>query len=75
MLDIPFWQAAAGIALTLVTIVIFAAVGAKIYKGGVLIYGNASGFKAIKQALRISKIRENSPEQPGCFYFAERAFV
>ncbi|RCX28253.1 MULTISPECIES: ABC transporter permease [Bacillus amyloliquefaciens group] len=55
MLDIPFWQAAAGIALTLLTIVIFAAVGAKIYKGGVLIYGNASGFKAIKQALRISK--------------------
>lgn len=55
MLDIPFWQAAAGITLTLVTIVIFAAVGAKIYKGGVLIYGNASGFKAIKQALRISK--------------------
>ena len=55
MLDIPFWQAAAGIALTLVTIVIFATVGAKIYKGGVLIYGNAGGFKAIKQALRISK--------------------
>lgn len=76
MLDIPFWQAAAGIALTLVTIVIFAAVGAKIYKGGVLIYGNASGFKAIKQALRISKNKRKQPGTAGLFfYFAERAFV
>ncbi|MBT2573960.1 ABC transporter permease [Bacillus sp. ISL-51] len=55
MLDIPFWQVAVGIGLTLVTILILAVIGARIYKGGVLIYGNAGGFKAIKQALRISK--------------------
>ncbi|MED0867611.1 ABC transporter permease [Bacillus spizizenii] len=55
MLDIPFWQAAAGIGITLITIVILAVIGARIYKGGVLIYGNSSAFKAIKQALRLAK--------------------
>ncbi|MBY4603268.1 MULTISPECIES: ABC transporter permease [Bacillus] len=55
MLDIPFWQAAAGIGITLLTIVILAVIGARIYKGGVLIYGNSSAFKAIKQALRLAK--------------------
>ncbi|WP_185184183.1 ABC transporter permease [Bacillus subtilis] len=55
MLDIPFWQAAVGIGITLLTIVILAIIGARIYKGGVLIYGNSSAFKAIKQALRLAK--------------------
>ncbi|MFP3790786.1 ABC transporter permease [Bacillus subtilis] len=55
MLDIPFWQAAVGIGITLLTIVILAVIGARIYKGGVLIYGNSSVFKAIKQALRLAK--------------------
>lgn len=55
MLDIPFWQAAVGIRITLLTIVILAVIGARIYKGGVLIYGNSSAFKAIKQALRLAK--------------------
>lgn len=40
MLDIPFWQAAVGIGITLLTIVILAVIGARIYKGGVLIYGD-----------------------------------
>ncbi|MDO7347494.1 ABC transporter permease [Bacillus stercoris] len=55
MLDIPIWQAAAGIGITLLTIVILAVIGARIYKGGVLIYSNSSAFKAIKQALRLAK--------------------
>ncbi|MGG3137248.1 ABC transporter permease [Bacillus subtilis] len=55
MLDIPFWQAAVGIGITLLTIVILAVIGARIYKGGVLIYGNSSAFKAIKQALCLAK--------------------
>ncbi|MFO3789053.1 ABC transporter permease [Bacillus mojavensis] len=55
MLEIPFWQAAAGIGITLLTIIILAVIGARIYKGGVLIYGNSSAFKAIKQALRLAK--------------------
>ncbi|QHM16301.1 ABC transporter permease [Bacillus subtilis] len=55
MLDIPFWQAAVGIGITLLTIVILAVIGARIYKGGVLIYGNSSAFKAIKQALRLAR--------------------
>ncbi|MCC2929207.1 ABC transporter permease [Bacillus sp. LBG-1-113] len=55
MLDIPFWQAAVGIGITLLTIILLAVIGARIYKGGVLIYGNSSAFKAIKQALRLAK--------------------
>ncbi|MCO4851449.1 ABC transporter permease [Bacillus vallismortis] len=55
MLDIPFWQAATGIGITLLTIVILAVIGARIYKGGVLVYSNSSAFKAIKQALRLAK--------------------
>ncbi|KAF1680339.1 ABC transporter permease [Bacillus mexicanus] len=55
MLDIPFWQAAVGIGITLLTIAILAVIGARIYKGGVLVYGNSSAFKAIKQALRLAK--------------------
>lgn len=53
MLDIPFWQAAVGIGITLLTIVILAVIGARIYKGGVLIYGNSSAFKAILSLIQI----------------------
>ncbi|MEH6974143.1 ABC transporter permease [Bacillus sp. JJ675] len=55
MLDIPFWEAALGIGITAATIVILAIVGARVYKGGVLMYGSGGGLKNIKQALRLSK--------------------
>ncbi|UOY88417.1 ABC transporter permease [Bacillus glycinifermentans] len=55
MLDIPFWEAALGIGITAATIVILAIIGARVYKGGVLMYGSGGGLKNIKQALRLSK--------------------
>ncbi|MDA7028417.1 ABC transporter permease [Bacillus sp. CLL-7-23] len=55
MLDIPVWEAALGIGITALTIVILAVVGAKVYKGGVLMYSSGGGWKNIKQALRLSK--------------------
>lgn len=55
MLDIPFWEAALGIGITAATIVILAIIGAKVYKGGVLMYGNGGGLKNIRQALKLSK--------------------
>ncbi|WP_307893788.1 ABC transporter permease [Bacillus swezeyi] len=55
MLDIPFWEAALGIGITAATIIILAIIGARVYKGGVLMYGTGGGLKNIKQALRLSK--------------------
>ncbi|MFN2746910.1 ABC transporter permease [Bacillus sp. z60-18] len=55
MLDIPFWEAALGIGITAATIIILAVIGARVYKGGVLMYGHGGGLKNIKQALRLSK--------------------
>ncbi|NPC92069.1 ABC transporter permease [Bacillus sp. WMMC1349] len=55
ILDIPVWEASLGIGITALTIVILAVVGAKVYKGGVLMYSSGKGWKNIKQALRLSK--------------------
>ncbi|MED1712987.1 ABC transporter permease [Bacillus paralicheniformis] len=57
VLDIPFWEAALGIGITALTIVILAVIGARVYKGGVLMYTSGGGLKNIKQALRLSKDR------------------
>jgi ABC-2 type transport system permease protein len=55
MLNIPTWEAVIGIVIMLVTIVIFAIIGARIYRGGVLIYGKFNSFKDIKKALQLTK--------------------
>lgn len=48
MFDILFWQVVIGIGIILFIIVILVVIGVRIYKGGVLIYGNLSVFKVIK---------------------------
>ncbi|MDZ5713084.1 ABC transporter permease [Jeotgalibacillus haloalkalitolerans] len=55
MLNIPFWEPAIAILLTLLTILVLGWFGAKVYRGGVLMYGNSSSLKDIKQALKLSK--------------------
>ena len=55
MLDVPIWQVALSIALLLGTIYIFAVIGARIYRGGVLMYGGSRSLKDIKNALQLSK--------------------
>jgi ABC-2 type transport system permease protein len=55
MLNIPTWEAVIGIVIMLVTIVIFAIIGARIYRGGVLIYGKFNSYKDIKKALQLTK--------------------
>lgn len=55
MLSIPFWEIALSIALLLGTIILLAIFGARVYKGGVLIYGKSSSFKDFKKALMLSK--------------------
>lgn len=54
MLNIPFWEAAAGIGLLVITIILLAVFGARVYKGGVLMYGKSNSFKDIKKALQLS---------------------
>ncbi|MGM9923485.1 MAG: ABC transporter permease [Bacillus sp. (in: firmicutes)] len=55
MLEVPFWEVAVSIGLLVVTIIALAIFGAKVYRGGVLMYGKGSSFKVIKQALDMTK--------------------
>ncbi len=54
MLEISTIEIAISIGILLVTIGLLAYFGAKVYKGGVLLYGNSSSFKDIKKALDIT---------------------
>lgn len=55
MLTIPFWEAILGIALLVGTIVVLAVFGARVYRGGVLMYGKSNSLKDIKRALQLTK--------------------
>ncbi|WP_456276040.1 ABC transporter permease [Bacillus sp. AK128] len=55
MLNVPGWEIALGLGLLVGTIVILALFGARVYKGGVLLYGKSSSFKDIKQAIDVTK--------------------
>ncbi|MFS0890225.1 ABC transporter permease [Peribacillus frigoritolerans] len=55
MLEIPFWEIAISIAVLILTIVLLGIIGAKIYRGGVLMYGSSKSLKSIKNALQLSK--------------------
>lgn len=55
MLTLPVWEPLLGIAILVVSIIVLAIFGAKVYKGGVLLYGKSSSFKDIKKALQLSK--------------------
>lgn len=55
MLSIPLWEAVAGILILIVTITVLAIFGARVYKGGVLMYGKSNSFKDIKKALQLTK--------------------
>lgn len=55
MLTLPIWEPVLGIVILLVSIVIIAVFGARVYRGGVLMYGKSSSFKDIKKALQLTK--------------------
>ncbi|MCM3567906.1 ABC transporter permease [Neobacillus mesonae] len=55
MLSIPFWEALTGIAILAGTIIVLAIFGARVYRGGVLMYGKSNSFKDIKKALQLTK--------------------
>ncbi|MCD4837830.1 ABC transporter permease [Neobacillus sedimentimangrovi] len=55
MLEVPLWEIILGIGILLVTIIALAIFGAKVYRGGVLMYGKSNSFKDIKKALQLTK--------------------
>ncbi|MEH7444381.1 ABC transporter permease [Bacillus sp. JJ1122] len=55
MLNIPFWEVALSIAILIATILFLAIFGARVYRGGVLMYGKSNSFKDIRKALQLTK--------------------
>ncbi|KGX86157.1 ABC transporter permease [Pontibacillus marinus] len=55
MLDVPFWEAGISILLLIATTIVLGIIGARIYRGGVLLYGKSSSLKDIKTAIQLSK--------------------
>ncbi|MFD2042782.1 ABC transporter permease [Ornithinibacillus salinisoli] len=55
MLDVPFWEVAISIGLLIATITLLALIGARVYKGGVLMYGRSSSLKDMKKAIELTK--------------------
>lgn len=55
MLNISMWETMIAIGIMIATIVILAIFGARVYKGGVLMYGKSNSYKDIKKALQLTK--------------------
>ena len=55
MLDLPLWEPLLSIGIMLVTIFILGWFGARVYKGGVLMYGPSRSLKDIKKAIELGK--------------------
>ncbi|WP_102027946.1 ABC transporter permease [Salirhabdus sp. Marseille-P4669] len=55
MIDVPIWEVALSIGLLVITILIMAQLAARVYRGGVLMYGRSSSWKDIKKALQLTK--------------------
>ena len=58
MLDVPVWEIVLSLGLLIASIALLAIIGAKIYRGGVLMYGKGTSLKDLKQALALGK-KEN----------------
>lgn len=55
MLDLPMWEPLLAIAIMLATIFVLGWFGARVYKGGVLMYGPSRSLKDIKKAIQLGK--------------------
>lgn len=53
MLDIPLWEPLLSIAIMLVTIGLLGWFGARVYRGGVLMYGSSQSLKDIRKAINL----------------------
>ncbi|MGR9050932.1 ABC transporter permease [Halobacillus faecis] len=55
MLEIPVWEIALSIGILIGSILLLALIGARVYRGGVLMYGKSTSLKDLKTALQLSK--------------------
>lgn len=55
MLDLPMWEPLLSIGIMLATIFLLGWFGARVYKGGVLMYGPSRSLKDIKKAIQLGK--------------------
>ncbi|MBM7541516.1 ABC transporter permease [Amphibacillus cookii] len=55
LLEVPVWEVALSIGILILTILLLAYIGAKVYRGGVLMYGKGSSLKDFKRALQLAK--------------------
>lgn len=55
MLDLPVWEPLLSIGIMLLTIFVLGWFGARVYKGGVLMYGPSRSLKDIKKAIQLGK--------------------
>ncbi|WP_445613617.1 ABC transporter permease [Geobacillus sp. YF-1] len=55
LVSVPAWEVALSFALLVATMVLLILVGAKVYRGGVLMYGRMNVFKDMKQAIQLTK--------------------
>ncbi|MGM0841213.1 MAG: ABC transporter permease [Bacillota bacterium] len=54
MLNLPVYEPVIGMVILLVTIIILGVFGARVYRGGVLLYGKSNSYKDIKKAIEIT---------------------
>lgn len=55
MLDLPMWEPLLSIVIMLATIFVLGWFGARVYRGGVLMYGPSRSLKDIKKAIQLGK--------------------
>ncbi|MBB6281721.1 ABC transporter permease [Geobacillus subterraneus] len=55
LVSVPMWEVALSFVLLAATIVLLIYIGAKVYRGGVLMYGRMNIFKDMKQAVQLTK--------------------
>ncbi|BAC13095.1 ABC transporter permease [Oceanobacillus iheyensis] len=55
MLNVPVWEIVLSFGLLIGTIALLAYIGAKVYSGGVLMYGKSGSLKDFKKAMKLSK--------------------
>lgn len=55
MLEIPLWEIFLSVGILVGTIVLLAILGARIYRGGVLMYGPSRSLRDFRQALRLTR--------------------
>lgn len=55
MLDVPMWEVLSSIGILVGTIILLGILAARVYRGGVLMYGSSNSLKDIKRAIALSK--------------------